>query len=149
MFLPTPSGGSTTIPVFWSWICSGLHHDQVHQEIWGRLTYFMSMTLGCFRGPLTQPKELLNHLGSLDMLGYMGNIVEGIINLPRSYYMVDLLIYIYISKYIYLGYIYILKLCRICIDLICPDKNVLNYNSSYHISVTYHSNGQATLSIAI
>ena len=140
MFLPTPSGGSTVIPVFWSWIYSGLHHHQVHQEIWGRLTYFMSMTLGCFRGPLRQPKELLNHLGSLDMLGYMGNIVEGMINRLRSYNMVDLLIYIYI---------YILKLCGIRIDLICPDKNVLNYNSSYHISVIYHSNGQATLSIAI
>ena len=138
MFLPTPSGGSTAIPVFWSWICSGLHHDQVHQEIWGHLTYFMRMTLGCFRGPLRQPKELLNHLGSLDMLSYMGNIVEGMINLLRSYYTVDLLIYIYI-----------LKLCGIRIDLICPDKNVLNYNSNYHISVTYHSNGQATLSIAI
>ena len=100
----------------------------------------MSMTLGCFRGPLRQPKELLNHLGSLDILSYMGNIVEGMINLLRSYYTVDLLIYIYI---------YILKLCGIHIDLICPDKNVLNYNSSYHISVTYHSNGQATLSIAI
>ena len=43
----------------------------------------------------------------------------------------------------------ILKLYGIHIDLICLDKNVLNYNSSYHISVTYHSNGQATLSIAI
>ena len=138
MFLPIPSGGSTATPVFWSWICSGLHHHQVHQEIWGRLTYFMSMTLGCFRGPLRQPKELLNHLGSLDTLGYMGNIVEGMINLLRSYYTVDLLIYIYI-----------LKLCGIRIDLIYPDKNVLNYNYSYHISVTYHSNGQATLSIAI
>ena len=104
------------------------------------ITYFMRMTLGCFRGPLRQPKELLNHLGSLDMLGYMGNIVEGMINRLRSYNMVDLLIYIYI---------YILKLCGIRIDLICPDKNVINYNSSYHISVTYHSNGQATLSIAI
>ena len=55
----------------------------------------MRMTLGCFRGPLRQPKELLNHLGSLDMLGYMGSIVEGMINLLRSYYMVDLLTYIY------------------------------------------------------
>ena len=72
------------------------------------------------------------------MLSYMGNIVEGMINLLRSYYTGDLLIYIYL-----------LKLCGIRIDLICPDKNVLNYNSSYHISVTYHSNGQATLSIAI
>jgi len=100
VFLPTSSGGSTVIPVFWSLIYSGLHHDQVHQEIWGHLTYFMSMTLGCFRGPLRQSKELLNHLGSLDMLGYMGNIVEGIVNLPRSYYMVDLLIYILVNIYI-------------------------------------------------
>ena len=30
----------------------------------------------------------------------------------------------------------ILKLCGIRIDMICPDKNVVNYNSSYHISVT-------------
>ena len=58
------------------------------------ITYFMRMTLGCFRGPLRQPKELLNHLGSLDMLSYMGNIVEGMINLLMSYYMFDLLIYI-------------------------------------------------------
>ena len=46
-------------------------------------------------------------------------------------------------------YICIVKLCGIHIDLICPDKNVVNYNSNYHISVTYHSSGQATLSIAI
>ena len=58
-------------------------------RVWGYLTYFMRMTLGCFRGSLRHPKELLNYLGSLDMLSYMRSIVEGMINFLRSYYMVD------------------------------------------------------------
>ena len=71
------------------------------------------------------------------MLNYMGSSVEWVINLLGLYRMVDV------------TSIDILKLCGISIDMICPDKNVVNYNSSYHISVTYHSNGQDTLSIAI
>ena len=58
-------------------------------RVWGYLTYFMRMTLGCFKGPLRHSKELLNYLGSLDKLSYMGSIVEGMINFLRSYYMVD------------------------------------------------------------
>ena len=59
---------------------------------------------------MRHPKELLNYLDSLDMLNYMGSIVEGVINLPRLYCMVDV------------TNIDILKLCGIHIDLICPDK---------------------------
>ena len=66
--------------------------------------------MGCFRGPLRHPKELLSYLGSLDMLNYMGNTVERVINLLRLYCMVDV------------TNIDILELCEIHIDLICPDK---------------------------
>ena len=59
---------------------------------------------------LRHPKELLRYLSSLDMLNYMGIIVEGVINLLRLYCMVDV------------TNIDILKLCKIHIDLICPDK---------------------------
>ena len=31
----------------------------------------------------------------------------------------------------------ILKLCGINKDLICPDKKIVNYNSSYHIKVLH------------
>ena len=31
----------------------------------------------------------------------------------------------------------ILKLCGIHKDLICPDKKIVNYNSSYHIKVLH------------
>ena len=68
------------------------------------------MTLECFRGPLRHPRELLNYLGSLDMLNYMGSIVEGVINLLRLCCMVDV------------TNIDILKLCGVHIDLICPKK---------------------------
>ena len=44
------------------------------------------------------------------MLNYMGSTVEGVINLFRLHCMVDV------------TNIYILKLCKIHIDLICPHK---------------------------
>ena len=44
------------------------------------------------------------------MLNYMGSTVEGVINLFRLYCMADV------------TNIYILKLCKIHIDLICPHK---------------------------
>ena len=37
---------------------------------------------------MRHPRELLNYLGSLDMLNYMGSMVEGVIN-PRLCCMVD------------------------------------------------------------
>ena len=66
--------------------------------------------MGYFRGPPRQPKELLSYLGSLGMLNYIRNTVEGMINLFTLYYMVDV------------TNIDILKLYKIHIDLICPDK---------------------------
>ena len=38
---------------------------------------------------MRHPRELLNYLASLDMLNYMGSMVEGVINLLRLCYMVD------------------------------------------------------------
>ena len=39
--------------------------------------------------PLRHPRELLNYLGSLDMLHYMGSAVEGVTDLLLLYCMVD------------------------------------------------------------
>ena len=66
--------------------------------------------MGCFRGSLRHPKELLHYLSSLDTLNYMRSTVKGVINLFRLYRMVDV------------TNIDILKLCKIHMDLICPDK---------------------------
>ena len=63
-----------------------------------------------FQRALRHPKELLNYLGSLDMLNYVGSTVKGVKNLLRLYCMVDIT-----NKDI-------LKLCKIHIDLTCPDK---------------------------
>ena len=50
------------------------------------------------------------YLGSLEMLNYMRSTVEGVINLFRSYCIVDV------------SNTDILKLCEIHINPICPDK---------------------------
>ena len=41
------------------------------------------------RAPETSQREILNYLGSLDMLKYMGSTVEGVINLNSLYCMYD------------------------------------------------------------
>ena len=56
------------------------------------------------------PKELSSYLGSPDMLNYMRSTAEGVINLFRSYCIVDV------------SNTDILKLREIHINPICPDK---------------------------
>ena len=91
------------------------------------------MTLGCFRGPLRHPKELLNYLGALDMLNYVGSAVEGLINFLRVYCMVDV------------TNIGTLKLCEIHTDLICPDK----IQSTIILVIILKCYDQLSLSIAV
>ena len=67
------------------------------------------------------------------MLNYMGSTVKGLINLFRLYCMVDV------------ANIDILKLCKIHLDLICPDK----IWSIIILVIILKCNDQISLSIAI